>query len=321
MQVFQLTLEQMLMMFLLITVGILLRKTHILPEDSHVVLAKMETYVFVPALVLHTQMTRCTVAAFTQHYGLMFYGLAIALCCMALSYPVAKLFIPHAPTPDRLYQRRVYQYAMTFSNFGFMGNFIILGIWGRDMFYLYGLFVLLYNILCNSWGLYILIPRERGVSLAANLRRGLLSPPIVATLTGMVMGLMDLSRFVPAFCLSALENASACQGPVAMLLAGVVIGGYDFKALFTDRKVYIASLVRLILIPAAAVLAIRCLGASETLQILALIAFGTPLGLNTIVFPAAYGGDPRTGASMTMVSHTLSVATIPLMYLLLIELL
>lgn len=42
--------------------------------------------------------------------------------------------------------------------------------------------------------------------------------------------------------------------------------------------------------------------------------------LNTIVYPAAYEGDTKTGVSM-MISHTLSVITIPLMYLVFIELL
>ena len=54
---------------------------------------------------------------------------------------------------------------------------------------------------------------------------------------------------------------------------------------------------------------------------IALIAFATPLGMNTIVFPASYGGDTKTGASMAMISHVLSVATIPLMYYLFIILL
>jgi len=48
--------------------------------------------------------------------------------------------------------------------------------------------------------------------------------------------------------------------------------------------------------------------------LLCMFAFGTPLGLNTVVFPAAHGGDTSTGASMAMISHTLSVLTIPLLY-------
>ena len=47
---------------------------------------------------------------------------------------------------------------------------------------------------------------------------------------------------------------------------------------------------------------------------LAFFAIAAPLGLNTVVFPEAYGGNPETGASMAMISHTLCILTIPLMY-------
>ncbi len=45
------------------------------------------------------------------------------------------------------------------------------------------------------------------------------------------------------------------------------------------------------------------------------IVFATPLGLHTIVYPTAYGGDTKTGASMAMISNVLSVITIPLIHL------
>ena len=51
---------------------------------------------------------------------------------------------------------------------------------------------------------------------------------------------------------------------------------------------------------------------------LAFFATATPLGLNTVVFPEAYGGNPETGASMAMISHTLCVISIPLMYALMV---
>ena len=319
MEVFTLTLQQMLMMFLLIAMGFVLRKKHILPDNANIIMSRLETYVFVPALSLYTQMTKCTVATFAQHGSLMLYGLVITLCAMAASFPLSALFIRKADTPAQLYQRKVYQYAMTFSNFGFMGNFIILGVWGSDVFFQYGLFTFFYSIICNSWGLYILIPKEKNAGMLANLKKGLITPPIIALVAGIVIGLLDWTRFAPSFFLTALDKAAACQGPVAMLLAGFVIGGYDFKELILNKKVYVASFVRLVVIPAVVVLALKALGVSQSICLLALIAFGTPLGLNTIVYPSAYGGDPKTGASMAMISHTLSVVTIPLMYLLLFE--
>lgn len=60
---------------------------------------------------------------------------------------------------------------MTFGNYGFMGNFIILGVWGDDFFFKYTLFVFMVGILCNSWGLYILIPKEKNASLLDNLKK------------------------------------------------------------------------------------------------------------------------------------------------------
>ena len=85
-----------------------------------------------------------------------------------------------------------------------------------------------------------------------------------------------------------------------------------------NKKVYVASFLRLIVIPAVIMIALKFIGANDDLMTLALIAFATPLGLNTIVYPAAYGGETKTGASMAMVSHALSVITIPVMYLIFI---
>ena len=322
MAVFQLTLRQMLLMFFIMAVGFLMRKKSWLPENSGVTMSKLETFVFVPALTLYTQMTKCTVETFTANSGLILYGTVIILIIMALSFPVSALFVRnHAAGQSEAYQRKIYQYAMTFSNFGFMGNFIMLGVWGEDFFFRYGLFTMIINILCCSWGMYILIPKEQNASIAQNLRKGLLTPPIIAMAAGIVLGLTGLAKYAPEFFVSALDSAAACQGPVAMLLAGFVIGGYDFKELLLNKKVYVATFVRLIMIPAAVILALKAFGAGDDVCILALVAFGCPLGLNTIVYPAAYGGDTKTGASMAMISHALSVVTIPVMYLVMIELL
>jgi len=299
-----------------------LRKKRILPENSHTTMSKLETFAFVPALTLFNQMTNCTVETFTANAKLILYGLIIVLLSVAAAYPISKLFIKKASrSSELLYQRNIYRYALTFSNYGFMGNFIILGVWGDELFYKYTLFTFFVGIICSSWGLYVLVPKEHNASLWANLKRGLLTPPVIALVIGMTFGLLNLKRFVPEFLLTAFENAAACQGPVAMVLAGFVIGGYNLKELLTNKKVYAVTGLRLIVIPAVIMLILKLLGTSDEIMTLALICFGTPLGLNTIVYPAAYGGDTKTGASMTMISHTLCVISIPLMYLLFIVLL
>ncbi len=321
MDIFYLTLKQMLMMFTLILVGFILRKKSVLPENSGTVMAKMETNIFVPALSLYTMFTKCNIESLKSNSVLVLYGLVIILCAVLLSFPLSALFVRNASSPKEAYKRCIYRYSMTFSNYGFMGNFIILGIWGEGMYYKYSMFNFVLGILCSSWGLYMLIPKEHNKGLWDNLKKGLLAPPIIALISGMIIGASGLANYVPDFIITALKNASSCQGPVAMVLAGFVIGGYDIKGLLFNRKVYVASFMRLVVIPAAILMVLRTVGVSEEIMTLALVAYATPLGLNTIVYPAAYGGETETGASMAMISHTLSVVTIPLMYLIFIVLL
>ena len=104
------------------------------------------------------------------------------------------------------------------------------------------------------------------------------------------------------------------MGPLAMILTGFVIGNYKFTSLLKDVKIYIATFLRLIVLPAFFIMLLMLTGADKLTLQLAFFGFATPLGLNTVIFPAAYGSDSKTGASMSMISHTLCVITIPIMY-------
>lgn len=311
----------MLTMFTFIFVGYLLRKTKILPEESGVTMARLETYIFVPALSLANMMEYCTVDSFRENSTLILYGAVITAVSLLVAVPLSHLFIRRADTPELAYQRSIYRYGMTFANYGFMGNFIVLGVFGGAMFFKYQMFCLVMGILCSSYGLYLLIPKEQNAGFWHNLKKGLLAPPTIALLAGVAVGLLGLGGYIPDFLLNMLDGAGKCQGPVAMVLAGFVIAGYPLGEIFVNKKVYVTTLVRLICIPAVCLLFLHILDASKEIMTLALIAIGTPLGLNSIVYPETYGGDVKTGASMASISHTLCVATIPLMYWLFIEVL
>lgn len=319
MDMFKTTLSQMLLMFMLILIGFALRKKSILPDNAYVTMSKLETWVFVPALNFSNMLKNFKVSTFSANASLILHGFAMIVIALIIAQPLAALFVKrklHDSVQD--YQRNIYRYAMTFGNYGFMGNFIIEGIWGSTMLSKYLMFTMIISIVCSSWGLYILIPKDKNVSFVKNITKGIITPPMIALVAGMICGILNLDRFIPGFVTNMLSNAKSCMGPVAMLLAGFVIGGFDVKKMLSNVKVYIATAVRLIVLPAIFVLAFKFLGASKDILIFTLIAFGTPLGLNTIVYPAAYGGDTKTGASMAIISHTICVVTIPAMYLLLI---
>ena len=147
-------------------------------------------------------------------------------------------------------------------------------------------------------------------------------------LIGIAVGLSGLGKYLPDFVVGSLDTLKDCMGPVAMLLAGVTIAKYNFFSMLKKGKVYVATALRLVVLPLLIVsllFALKTLantafglGIDNDVLFLAFFATATPLGLNTVVFPEAYGGNPETGASMAMISHTLCVLSIPLLYALMV---
>lgn len=320
METFLATLTPMLTLFSIIAVGFLLAKTKILPESASKPMAKMETWIFCPALSFMTMVRYCTVDSLLTHgTNILMAGFSVTIA-MAIAVPLSKLFV-RENTPER----GVYAYALAFANSGYIGDPIVLALFGESVLAYYKIFCLPLSIMIYTWGISVLTPK--GAGKGSSLKR-LLNAPTVAMLVGVVMGLSGLGAHLPKFLTSALDSLKACMGPVAMLLAGVTIARYDFVGMLKKKKVYAATLLRLFVIPAvliSALFGIKSLAGllfdisiGNNVLFLCFFATAAPLGLNTVVFPEAYGGNPETGASMATISHTLCVISIPLMYALMV---
>lgn len=301
------TLSPMLMMFLLMVVGFVAKKADLVPDNTGTVLSKLENNFFVPALMINTFMKYCTVESLKENYSLMLYSIISIALAFVLCHPLARLF-----SKDDAYKRNVYKYIFLVGNFGFLGNAVILALFGDETLYSYLLFTLPIQALVNTWGLAIMIPDDGSKSVFSRLK----TPVFGAIIIGAALGLSGLGKegVMPAFLAGAINNAGACMGPVAMILAGFVIGGYDFKKMITSARTYIIATLRLIILPVVMLGFLYLCGADLRVLTFGLFVYATPSGLNAVIFPAAYGGDTYTGASTAMITSTICIVTIPLLY-------
>ncbi|MBR2916297.1 MAG: AEC family transporter [Clostridia bacterium] len=324
MEILNLTISQMLMMFTLVIIGYILTKTKIIPDNADKTIAKIATFVFAPALNFRSLLSNCTVENFSRDYKLILYGLGFILVAILLSYLLCGLFVRKASgNPERAYKKNIYKYAIAIANFGFLGNFLVLEMFGDEMLYKYIMFTFFPTFFVYAWGLTILIPKKENASNGKfAFLKNLINPGVISVVAGCICGLLGLNKYMPGFLDKALVNlGNNCMGPAGMLLTGVVIGKYDIKTLWADKKVYIATVLRLLIIPALFALLTKAIGGGEELMIFTVMLFGTPFGLNTIVFPAAYGGETKTGAAMALISSILAIITMPLLYYIFLTLL
>lgn len=312
----------MLYLFLCIAIGFALRKSGALPENSGSVLAKLENWVFCPALSF------MTAATYFRTDNIAIHGINILLSCilaffaLGIAIALSKLFVK-----KECYDRGVYAYALMFGNFGFVGDPLVIELFGNEFFAYYKLFTLPLSVLCYVWGISVLVPKEYCSPGVKGVVKRILTPPTVALFVGIIFGLTNALSIMPEFFITSLDALKGCMGPVAMILAGITIAGFNFKEMLANKKVYLATAMRLTVLPVVllsvlfliitSIEAIFKIEIGYTAIILAFFAYASPLGMNTIVFPQAYGGDPKTGAAMAMISHTLCVISIPIMYTLL----
>ena len=136
----------------------------------------------------------------------------------------------------------------------------------------------------------------------------LLNPITVAIVIGMFFGLTDIT--IPGAFSTVVSMASSCVGPLSMLLVGITLSTFALRELVSNKTAYIFCVLRLILLPMIAYLICKLAHLDSLMPMLIMITC-MPCGLNTIVFPKLVGEDCKTGARLALISHILSLATLP----------
>lgn len=308
MTVFLSTLNQMGFLILLIVIGYILTRFDIVPVGGAGILSKLENNVFIPALVLGTFISNFTVERMTVAWQYVVCGIVVVAISAVFAVFVSKLC-----SKDE-YIQKIYTYGLSFSNFGFMGNAVVAALF-PDIFMEYLIYVIPFWTLIYVWGVPgLLMPKTEGGTNRLSGLKNLVNPMFIAMIIGMIIGIADIP--LPSFINSAVTSLGNCMSPVAMLLTGMTIAKIDLKATFKNLSIYAVSVIRLIIMPLIGIAVLCFIDLPYGVALCTVCALAMPLGLNTIVVPAAYGRDTSVAAGMALISHLLSCITIPVVFML-----
>ena len=296
----------MAFLVVLIGIGYYLAKKAIVPDHTERILSKLENAVFIPALVLGTFMDNFTTEKLSTAWQYLAGGCGVLL----LSLPAA-IFISRKLSKDE-YIQKIYTYGLGFSNFGFMGNAVVMALF-PDFFMDYLVLTLPFWIMIYLWAVpSLLIPSDGPQKTLKDRLRSFLNPMIIATFIGMIIGLIDPP--LPAFISSSISSLGNCMSPIAMLLTGMTVARIDLKKILKNVSIYQITAVRLLVFPLILLAVFLILPLPYGVAACMLCAVSMPLGLNTIVVPSAYGKDTSVAAGMALISHGLSCLSIPLVF-------
>lgn len=306
-------LTQMLILFAFIAMGFILSKTKVLPDNAATILSRLENYVFVPALVMSTFIKNCTKENIGNLWKIIVFSIILLVVLLPITFIVTKLLCKEN------FLRKIAIYGLEFSNFGFMGNAVVKGVF-PELFFNYTVFTLPFWFLIYAWGVPVLLISSSGGERKGTVLKNFINPMLIAMLVGMIIGLTGLGTILPTQAIGAVDMLGDCMSPVAMILTGATIAKSNIIGLLKCGWLYSVSAVRLFVYPALYILAVVFIPKggflTETMLICGMCMVSMPMGLNSIVVPAAYGKDTSQAAALSVVTHLLSIITIPLMFLL-----
>ena len=302
------TLGEMTRILLFLVVGFGLNRLHILPKGAGAGISRMITMVFLPAMLIYNNMTEFNLADVASYSQLVLVGALMWTIVTLISLPIAKKL-----SGGDMLERGVYLYGLSFSNTGAVGTPLALALLGTAGLFRFNLFLMSFSVMTYAWGVNLFLEVERKSSLRRFLVH-LLNPVFVSMLIGLVLGALGARNWMPSLLVNFVGDLGSCFVPVSLLLTGYTIADYPMGEMFNRPKSYLFALLRLLIYPLLVLVLAKLMGLSLIVATLAVLAFAGPSGMNVVVFPASYGQDCRTGASIVLLSSVSAVITVPILY-------
>ena len=148
-----------------------------------------------------------------------------------------------------------------------------------------------------------------------NLKKILTNTNLISVFIGLLMLLTGFS--FPAPVQDAIGSVSATVGPISMLVTGMIIGGMDLKKVFTYKRVWLVTFLRLILLPIPALLLVKFSGLAslvpngEIVLLIVLMASSSPVASMVTQMSQVYGQDADYASAINVVSTLMCIFTLP----------
>lgn len=210
-------------------------------------------------------------------------------------------------------KRQPLLYATQVSNAGFLGSPIVEGLYGAQGLLYASVYLIPQRIMMWSLGVACFSgSKGKGV-----VKKVLTHPCIIAVWIGLFLMLTQLP--LPQWIEKPLGMVGGCNTALSLIVVGGVLAELDPRSVVNRRSVFYC-FVRLFLIPAV-VMGVGMVMRLEPLVVaISVVLAGMPAPLTTAMLAGQYGKDEKFAVSLIFLSTVASMATVPLLCLLMMAL-
>lgn len=301
--IFQL-LNLQFMLFTLMAVGIVVKKTGIITTENRKSLSNLLINVVLPCNIVSSFLGDMEIS---QEF---FKNCVLAIVLSA----IIQLFVTYINRllfrKIRKERQKVMSYGMICSNSSFIGLPVAEELYGSLGVLYTSIFQIPIRFTMWTAGLALFTDVDKKTAFKKLAKH----PCIIAIFVGFLLMLLPVS--LPAFIGNTITSISKCTTPLSMFVIGAILADADSKTMFSKDVLYF-TLCRLLLLPLFIWIVLLPFHLDKLLISICVIMSGMPAGSTTSILSDQYGGDSMFASQMTFVSTLLSVVTIPILGLLL----
>lgn len=294
----QILLQQTIIMFALMLLGLLLSRRGMITEQGSRDLSNVLLYAVIPCVILRSYMSEFS----TEKLRAMGLSALIAVIAFAASIAVAYLTCGT--------RHRIENFAVAFGNAGFIGIPLVTAVFGPEAAFYVVSFSTFANLLQWTYGIVIISGKKETM----NLRMVFVNPVFISMVIG--IALFVLQPALPTVVTGTIGYIADGNTVLAMIILGYYLSKVQLRGLFADVRLYLVSALRLLVVPAVTILVFLPFPfARGEITLITLIAAATPIASSTAIFAQKFDQDYRRAVSYVCLSTFLSVATLPLVML------
>lgn len=294
----QILLQQTIIMFALMLLGLLLSRRGMITEQGSRDLSNVLLYAVIPCVILRSYMSEFS----TEKLRAMGLSALIAVIAFAASIAVAYLTCGT--------RHRIENFAVAFGNAGFIGIPLVTAVFGPEAAFYVVSFSTFANLLQWTYGIVIISGKKETM----NLRMVFVNPVFISMVIGIAR--FVLQPTLPTVVTGTIGYIADGNTVLAMIILGYYLSKVQLRGLFADVRLYLFSALRLLVVPAVTILVFLPFPfARGEITLITLIAAATPIASSTAIFAQKFDQDYRRAVSYVCLSTILSVATLPLVML------
>lgn len=285
--------KQILVMLAMMSIGVVLYKIGQIDEKGVGQLSNLALYVATPCVVIRSLAIPFNAEQMSMGLLVMLFFLII----FAVSVVVARVACGSAD--------RVGQFAVVFSNSGFVGIPLIQGILGDQYVFYVTMTMVVGTITFWTYGVYLMSGDKKEVSI----KKILTNPNLIAVVVGVILFFtVDELPYILQQTLNGMANLNTGLG---MIILGATLGASNIGLMITDTRLYKAIALRLVVVPLISIPILMFMPVPYEVRMVLMIISAAPAASATSMLALKYGGDYSYGTGLAIGTTIVSMVTMP----------